>query len=44
MTGLKIGQWVMRVAPEIHRYEVPERHTHSAHLTAIKKRAARNGA
>jgi hypothetical protein len=44
ITGLKMGQWVMRVAPEIHRYEVPERHTHSAHLTAIKKRAARNGA
>jgi len=37
-----MGQWVMRVAPEIHRYEVRERHTHSARLAAIrKKRAAR---
>jgi hypothetical protein len=44
ITGLKMGQWVMRVAPEVYRYEVPERHTHSAQLAAIKKRAARNGA
>ena len=44
ITGLKMGEWVMRVAPEIHRYEVPERHTHSAQLAAIKKRAARSGA
>lgn len=42
MTGLKTGEWVMRVAPEIHRYEVPGRHTQSAHLAAVKKRAARN--
>ena len=42
ITGLKMGQWVMRVAPEIHRYEVQGRHTHSARLAAIrKKRAAR---
>jgi hypothetical protein len=44
ITGLRMGQWVMRVAPEIHRYEVPERHTHSAQLAVIRKRAARNGA
>ena len=44
ITSLKMGQWVMRVAPEIHRYEVQGRHTHSAQLAAIKKRAARNGA
>jgi hypothetical protein len=44
ITGLKMGEWVMRVAPEIHRYEVQGRHTHSAHLAAIKKRAARSGA
>jgi hypothetical protein len=44
ITGLKMGQWVMRLAPEIHRYEVQGRHTHSAQLAAIKKWAARNGA
>ena len=44
ITGLKTGEWVMRVAPEIHRFAVRERHTHSARLEAIgkkrKKRAA----
>jgi hypothetical protein len=46
ITGLKMGEWVMRVAPEIHRYEVQGRHTHSAQLTVIKKKRAarRNGA
>ena len=45
ITGLKMGQWVMRVAPEVYRYEVQGRNTHSAQLAAIKKkRAARNGA
>lgn len=42
ITGLKMGQWVMRVAPEILRYEVLGRHTHSARLAALrKKRSAR---
>lgn len=44
ITGLKMGEWVMRVAPEIYRYEVQGRHTQSAQLSAIKKRASRNGA
>jgi hypothetical protein len=38
-----MGEWVMRVAPEIYRYEVPERHTHSAQLAVIEKRAAGTG-
>jgi hypothetical protein len=44
ITSLGTGEWVMRVAPEIHRFVVQERHTHSARLEAIgkkrKKRAA----
>jgi hypothetical protein len=40
ITGLGTGQWVMRVAPEIHRYEVLGRHTHSAWLAAIRKKHA----
>jgi TraM recognition site of TraD and TraG len=44
ITGLGTGQWVMRVAPEIHRYEVLGRHTHSARLAAIRKKRAAKGA
>ena len=34
----------MRVAPEIHRFAVPERHTHSARLEAIGKKCKKRAA
>jgi hypothetical protein len=44
ITSLGTGQWVMRVAPEIHRFAVQERHTHSARLAAIRKKRKRRAA
>jgi len=39
ITGLRTGQWVMRVAPEIYRFDVPESCTQSERL---KKLAGNN--
>jgi type IV secretory pathway TraG/TraD family ATPase VirD4 len=44
ITGLGTGEWVMRVAPGIYRFEVPRRFTQSAQLASTgkpRKRAAR---
>lgn len=41
ITGLGVGEWVMRVAPGIHRFEVPRRFTQSARLASLGRRTAR---
>ena len=41
ITGLKTGEWVMRVAPEIHRFRVPERYTQTKQLKKLKRKLAR---
>lgn len=38
ITGLKTGQWVMRVAPEIYRFDVPEKYTQSRKLAGRRSR------
>ena len=41
ITGLKTGEWVMRVSPEIHRFRVPERYTQTKQLKKLKRKLAR---
>jgi type IV secretory pathway TraG/TraD family ATPase VirD4 len=41
ITGLGMGEWVMRVAPEIYRYRVPKRYTQSEQLKKLQRKLAR---
>lgn len=44
ITGLRTGQWVMRVAPEVYRFEVPQRFTQTERLAAIARAEAKEKA
>lgn len=41
VTGLRMGEWVMRVTPEIYRYQVPKRYTQTEQLKKLERKLAR---
>lgn len=42
ITGLRTGQWVMRLSPEIYRFDVPKNYTQTEYLKRLARRNKRS--
>lgn len=42
VTGLGINEWIMRVAPQIYRFKVPERYTQTQQLKKLRRKLSRS--